>query len=857
MMSRWTRAGAVGAMVAGAVAVGVSLAAPSRAQTEPPSTIVHPGVDTSAVVSDDGRLVVFVSTPIDPSTGPSALMLHDRTQVDVDGVMSANTVLIAGSEGAMLPSLSGDGCVVTWSALPVPVTAPVVTNPPAGDPVAGDPVVGDPGDMDPGNDGDPVVGDPVDGAPLPGGDPVDGALIAGGAAVAPLQAAGVELFALDRCANPVGAPQSLALVGPDLSFGAAAISTDGGVIAVSNGEEVIRFERQMIDGGTVIDGGAVVDGGAANDGVDNSDGFDGEYVETDRFDAADDPLADRFISSRVDVSDDGSVVVFAAGPAPADVAATSDIAEMTVFTHETIDGESTVTAVLEGADQPSMSGDANAIALVTAQGVAVVGRGDTPFDAIDLGPGRRPAISGDGNHVVIEGSSMLSIVSRSGQGVEPFETRETTALSSTIAPTFSGPAIDRLGATVVSDMPVALDAATAETDITVTVIAADAGFDAELFDLGKGDIGAELSTSVTFSNRGPASIGVASLSVDGTFRITDDGCGATIRPGTTCVVAVAFDVERLQDAFGQVALEQSGFGTEPFLTEVTALGEAPSVQPTTSVTTTTVAGTTGGSTTGGSTTGGGSSTSGTSSSTTGASTTSTSGTSTTGGITTTTTTTTTLPLGAGVVASPASFDFAPTIVDAGRRTGLVEIVNNGTRAVTVIGVRVEPVEVGAFAIVETTCAGESIAAGARCAVTLAFAPSDTGPQNVQLIASLEGGIDISVAITGTGAPAPVVAAIPGVASVGQVVTLSGSGFPTGITVELVWGATTQDVLVDDVGTFNMPVVVLANTQRGPAQASVTGQVDLFGDTVATLLVTDTSDRSGPSVLVGVGPNIGR
>lgn len=817
MLSRWTRAGAVGAMAAGAVVVGGLLAAPSGAQTEPPTTIAFPGTDTHAAVSDDGRLVVFASTPLDAdpldaTTEPSGLMLHDRGPIGLDGIVGApTTVLIAGSEGAINPSISGDGCIVTWSV--PPVIAPLVD------------------DVDPVADGDGVPDDVVPDDVVPDGvvpddvaDPGDATPDADEPVVAPLQAADAELFVVDRCAEPVAPAESIASTGPVLSFGAATMSVDGGVLAVSDGADIVRFVRSVPDG---------------------------EYVETDRFDGPADPSQEQLVSLEVDVSDDGAVIVFAAG---ADVA---DVDGMTVFTHEIIENEVAVTAVLAAADHPSVSGDGDVIAVATAQGVAVVGRGGTPFDAIDLGPGLRPAISGDGNHVVIEGSGVLSIVSRTGQGTEPFATRETTTLSSTVAPTLSGPVIDRLGTTVVSDVPVSLDAATAETNIAITAIAADAGFDAELFDLGKADVGAELTTSVTFSNRGPASIGVASVTVDGTFRITDDGCGAVVRPGTTCVVGVAFDVERLQDAFGLVTLERTGFRPESLTTEVTALGEAPFVEPPTTVTTTTVSSTTGGATTGGSTTS--SSTSGTSSTTGGSTTTSTTGSSTTGGTatTTTTTTTTTLPLGAGVVASPASFDFAPTIIDAGRRTGMVEVVNNGTRAVTVVGVRLEPAEAGAFSIVDTTCAGESIAAGARCAVTLAFAPTVTGDQSVQLIASLEGGVDLTVAISGTGAPAPIVAVIPGVANVGQVVTLSGSGFPTGITVALVWGATTQDVLVDEAGTFNVPVVVLTNTPRGPAEASVTGQADLFGDVIAMMLITDTSDRSSPSVIDGVGPNIGR
>ncbi len=99
--------------------------------------------------------------------------------------------------------------------------------------------------------------------------------------------------------------------------------------------------------------------------------------------------------------------------------------------------------------------------------------------------------------------------------------------------------------------------------------------------------------------------------------------------------------------------------------------------------------------------------------------------------------------------------------------------------------------------------------------------------------------------------------IPGVAAVGQVVTLSGSGFPTGITVELTWASRVQEVVVDDAGTFNVPVVVMSHTATGPATVSVEGQSDMFATVAGSMLVTDTSDRLGPPVIDGVGPNIGR
>jgi hypothetical protein len=794
MKTRLARAGVVGAMAVGAVVAVTSFGVPGGAQTDATTTITNPGFDETPDVSHDGSKIVFVSS-LNVDGSESSLSLHDRGTLTADGtVLPATTTPIVDSLGAMNPAISGNGCIVTWSVPAVGIVVEPSTDPEA---APGDETSVDPAD------------EPTDGGTVSVPEPVVDTIVA---EVAGLQSAPPRMVVLDRCADPALNPEGLRVDLPleegDELFGRAATSVDGSVIAVSNGTDVVRFELAT----------------------------GGGYLETSRFDGSDADGTDHLVDDRVDVSDDGSVIVFSGG---LDLA---DISLMTVFAHVVAaEAATTTTPVLTSATAPSVSGDGTLIVGSTgadASSVSLVERTAAPLVPIDLGPGRRPAISADGNHVVFEEGANLAIVSRTGQGEAPFDATQRTLLSTTITPTRSGPVIDRLGTTVISDRGFDPQAPPDDTDISVTVVDADASFDAAMFDLGTGDVGAVLTSTVTFSNRGPASVGVASITVDGTFAISADRCGSVVRPGTTCAVDVSFVVERLQDAFGVVTLTPTSFGVTAFTTEVTALGEAAPVS-TTSTTTTTP-----GSTTGGATTGSTSSTGGTTSSTGGSSATS-------------TTTTTTVVPGAGVSASPSSFDFVPTIIDAGRRTGLVEIVNNGSGAATIVGVRLDPAEAGPFQVVETTCAGESVAAGERCRVTLSFAPTATGDQGVSLIASIEGGTDITVAVTGTGAPAPVVAVVPGVATVGQVVTLSGAGFPTGITVDVTWASTVTQIVVDEAGTFNLPVVVMSHTRSGPAVASVAGQTDLFGTATGTMLVTATSDRSSPAVLDGVGINVGR
>ena len=147
-----------------------------------------------------------------------------------------------------------------------------------------------------------------------------------------------------------------------------------------------------------------------------------------------------------------------------------------------------------------------------------------------------------------------------------------TLLSTTITPTRSGPAVDRLGSTVVTDLVADGVDASPGTDIAVTEVPRRCGVRRRArFDLGAGDVGAELTSTVTFSNRGPSSVGVASLEVDGTFLIAEDRCGSEIRPVTTCEIDVTFSVERLEDAIGVVTLTPTRPGVAAFTTEVVAL----------------------------------------------------------------------------------------------------------------------------------------------------------------------------------------------------------------------------------------------------------------------------------------------
>jgi hypothetical protein len=219
----------------------------------------------------------------------------------------------------------------------------------------------------------------------------------------------------------------------------------------------------------------------------------------------------------------------------------------------------------------------------------------------------------------------------------------------------------------------------------------------------------------------------------------------------------------------------------------------------------------------------------------------------------TTTRPTVVTTGVGVslpVFEPATFEFAPTIVAAGRRTAEVDLVNSGTEPITIASLKVQRAEPG-FAVDATTCEGQ-ISAGQQCAVTVSFAPLISGEGTAHLVATLTDGRVITAVLSGIGAPAPLLSVLPGVAANGQVVTVFGGGFPAGAIVEFSWnqGQVKSDITVDGVGAFAETLVVFPNTAAGLVDVVVAGQTNLFGEVSVSVLVTDHGGSGSTAIFVG-------
>jgi hypothetical protein len=134
----------------------------------------------------------------------------------------------------------------------------------------------------------------------------------------------------------------------------------------------------------------------------------------------------------------------------------------------------------------------------------------------------------------------------------------------------------------------------------------------------------------------------------------------------------------------------------------------------------------------------------------------------------------------GISTSTSTLAFGSvTVGSAG--TQQVTVTNTGTRALSLGAAAVS----GPFTIASSTC-GDSVAPGASCVITLAFAPAAAGGANGTLtIASDAGSPAVALSATGVAATAPPTgASLPPNAKTTFTATTSNSGGPSTVTVPL-------------------------------------------------------------------------
>jgi hypothetical protein len=178
------------------------------------------------------------------------------------------------------------------------------------------------------------------------------------------------------------------------------------------------------------------------------------------------------------------------------------------------------------------------------------------------------------------------------------------------------------------------------------------------------------------------------------------------------------------------------------------------------------------------------------------------------------------------------------------------VLSNPTpRRLSLTGTTVTPP--GPFSIVDDGCTG-TVDAGSSCVVQVEFAPTTVGQVTASLVFQFADQQAVVVRLDGDGSPEPTVDVVPAVAGEGQTVTVFGVGFPAGSTVQFVRQELpgSEQIIVDDDGTFAQVVVVQPNTPAGPTSWSVDAQPGVFAQASAQLLVSNRGASSGDAALRG-------
>lgn len=173
--------------------------------------------------------------------------------------------------------------------------------------------------------------------------------------------------------------------------------------------------------------------------------------------------------------------------------------------------------------------------------------------------------------------------------------------------------------------------------------------------------------------------------------------------------------------------------------------------------------------------------------------------------------------------APGSAGFGPVLLDSGTRAIRVTVTDGGPGPGTVTAVSAT----GPFRVTGNRCAGMVLSGGGGCAVTVTFAPTAPGRATGTLTITTQN--DSEPAVTGTmpvaaSVPAPEVTASPAVASAGEAVLVTGTGFPPGQAITLSWqpGLGSATAAASGSGTLGAYLVIFPDDLTGPRTLTAAG-----------------------------------
>jgi hypothetical protein len=166
--------------------------------------------------------------------------------------------------------------------------------------------------------------------------------------------------------------------------------------------------------------------------------------------------------------------------------------------------------------------------------------------------------------------------------------------------------------------------------------------------------------------------------------------------------------------------------------------------------------------------------------------------------------------------SPADAAFGRVLIDSGTHHGGVTVTDTGPGpgSVTVVSVT------GPFQITRDTCDRTLLSAGSRCTVTIAFTPSAVGRDAGEMTVTTQDDGEPPVSVTVPAAasvPAPRLSISPGIATYGEAVQVTGTGFPPSRSIALNWniGLGSATAMTSGSGTLSAAMVIFPDDITGP------------------------------------------
>jgi WD40-like Beta Propeller Repeat len=569
----------------------------------------------------------------------------------------------------------------------------------------------------------------------------------------------------------------------------------------------------------------------------------------------------------VDVSDDGSVVVLTADGAgssqvyawlrdPLLPDAAGEVELVSTADGEPAEGDST---------HPTVSGDGTLVAFETVS-AELAGQAITPAvvvrhrvpdpgldtvrvaapDAID------PDLSSGGRDVVFVRDGAVRLATWSA-GAVPFETVVETVIAVATdpgadAPPAPAPVVSADGSRVAftSDQGPTFTSDPRFATGTHVWLRDRAVLQVADLDLGDVTVGSFVDRTTTVTNAGPVGVALGAPSAAAPFAVVATTCAGVLAPAAVCDVTVRFTPVTQSAATGALTIGDAFDATRVVSGALDGRGVAPAPSSTTTVPP--------------------SSTSTVPPSTTVPPTTTTVPRviprpripTTIPRRPTTTTPRTTRPSGTSMLTfSPQLVVLDPVVAGTGRATSVVSLTNVGLASATLTDVSLDPSSGPGFVVDAATCLGLLLAPGTACQIAIEFTTADVGEVTGLLVAATDDGATAEVELSATGVEPPVLAVTPDVGAHGQVVTVTGAGFPAGEELTLWWGSEAVAVSTDAAGSFRLPLVVMRHTAAGPLAVRVDGAPERFPTTEAELLVRASGNRTtSPAVQPTAGNLIG-